>query len=154
MIVTWQEMILNAFCQVIVIDAFVPWETEAHAKMNSLENLLCNCDCNLAGNKLFKNLFWMFFADDGTWWKARPPEKQKKNAPPPLCARLPSPLTPPTSSSDKTPPSLFFNKTDAPGPSARMPSPFPCPRDRKIKKTIRKVVWCCFVLTSRRPTTE
>ena len=40
-------MILQAIIYVIVIDVFVTQETEAHAKMISLENLLCNCSCNL-----------------------------------------------------------------------------------------------------------
>ena len=34
-----------------------PWETEAHAKTISLENVLCICKCNLARKILCKNTF-------------------------------------------------------------------------------------------------
>ena len=44
---------------VIVIDAFLPWETEAHTKIISRGNYLCNCNCNLA-RKEFATQFFIY----------------------------------------------------------------------------------------------
>ena len=43
-----------------------PWETEAHAKIVSLENFLCNCNCNLS-RKIHKIVLYVcnVFVDDG-----------------------------------------------------------------------------------------
>ena len=40
------KIILKAIIYVILPDAFVSCETEAHAKIISLENCFCNCSCN------------------------------------------------------------------------------------------------------------
>ena len=52
---------------VIVVDAFVPWETEAQAKTNiSLENYLCNWNCKLARNNLLKQCLCTVRAERNT----------------------------------------------------------------------------------------
>ena len=57
---------------VIVIGAFVPGETEASAKMSSLEILLCNCKCSLARNNLqHVSCVCHVFVDDGTLTSTR-----------------------------------------------------------------------------------
>ena len=42
---------------VVVTDTFVPWDTETHATINSLRNLLCNCNCNLPRNNLHNKMY-------------------------------------------------------------------------------------------------
>ena len=57
---------IQAILYVIVIDALVQWETEAHAMMISLDNL---CNCNLSPARIdLQNVVYVcnVFVDDGT----------------------------------------------------------------------------------------